>query len=383
MFRYVFVAVGLLAVLGVLAAVKGAQISSLIATAKAFEAAGPPPEIVGTATAREESWEATIAAVGTTVSSRGVTVSNEVPGTVSRLHFESGRIVERGAALLELDASVERAELAALRARMELAQKTLARSQQLAASGVIARERLEADEATFRSLAAEGQALEARIAKKILRAPFSGKLGLRQVNLGQYLMPGTPIVDLESTDSLFVDFTLPEHQLDHVSLGMPLRATLGGDARHAIEGRISAVDGVVDAMTRNGRVRAELPRSDQEMRPGAFVNVAVVLPARPRVVTIPLTAVIRASYGDSLYVVEDPPGGTPRTTPDGKPIRQVRQQFVRLGQTRGDYVAVLEGTKAGEEVVTAGAFKLRNGAPVTVDNSVQPKAELAPVPEAR
>lgn len=383
MLRYGFMTLGVLAVLAALAGVKGAQISSLISSAKAFEAAGPPPDIVGAAKAKEQAWEATITAVGTTVSAKGVTISTEVPGTVSRLYFESGRTVKQGVPLVELDSSVERAELAALRARMQHAELTLHRSQELARSQAIPSAQLDADTATYDSLKAEGEALAAQIAKKTLRAPFSGRLGIRHVNLGQYLTPGTAVVDLESTESLFVDFMLPQHQLSGLAIGMPVRVQLDGDRDRVISGKISAIDSAVDAATRSARVRAELPRAEHpDLRPGAFATVAVVLPEAPRVVSVPVTAVQRASYGDSVFLLED--SGTPaKTTSDGKPIRRARQQFVRLGGQRGDFISVLEGVQAGQEVVVAGAFKLRNGGAVVVDNTVQPKADLSPRPTAR
>ena len=374
--RYGLAILGVGAVLAVLAGIKGAQISSLIASAQAFEAAGPPPETVGTTKADRQAWEETLSAVGTAVSVKGVAVSSETAGSVARIHFESGQTVTAGQILVELDTSVERAQLAALRARIDYARTSLQRSRELAASGAIAADQLDADDANFRSMDSEARALQAQIARKVVRAPFAGKLGIRNVNLGEYLTPGTKIVDLESTGSLYVDFTLPQQNLAALALGMPVRATLG-DRHEPVQGQISAIDSAVDASTRTVHVRATIPQQDEDLRPGVFVNVSVLLPKQPQVVAIPTTAVTHASFGDSVFVV-DPSAA--RHTSDGKPIRTVQQRFVRLGAQRGDFVAVLDGLETGQEVVTAGAFKLRNDTPVVVDNSVQPNPKLAPRP---
>lgn len=384
--RYVIAIVGLVLFLGAIAGLKASQISTLIAAGEEMQKAGPPPEVVSTSTAKQESWEATINAVGSVVSEKGVALSNDSPGIVSRLHFDSGAMVKQGQILLELDSSVERAQLASTRARRELAEVSVGRSRALAGSGVLPKAQLDSDESSFKSTTADASALQAQIERKIVRAPFSGRLGIRAVNLGQYLAPGTTITVLESTESVFVDFTLPQQELGRIKNGMLVRVRDSGTAS-SVDGRITAIDPAVDAMTRSVKVRVSVPNADDRLLPGMFVNVAVVLPDTRRVVSIPATAVVHASYGDSVFIVEDKkadPAAGAAAPPGAKPGKVARQQFVKLGEQRGDFVAVAEGLKIGEEVVTSGAFKLRNMASVAVDNkSVQLKPELAPTPENR
>lgn len=375
--RGVLVAFGLLATVGALASIKAGQIGMLIGFGEQMKQAGPPPEVVGTIRADEQIWESTLSAVASVVSAKGVALSNDSPGLVSRLHFESGATVKQGQVLVELDSRVERAQLASLRARRDLAETSLARSRALVASGAVAQSQVDNDEASFKSLSADAAALEAQIARKVIRAPFSGKLGLREVNLGQYLAPGTRVAVLESTESVYVDFSLPQRNLQSLKPGMVVRAfeEAGGEAIG--QGVISAIDPGVDAVTRSSKVRASFPNQDERWRPGMFVRVEVVLPEQGKVVAVPLTSVVRASYGDSLFVVDEKPG------PDGKPRKVARQQFVKLGASRGDFVAVLDGLKSGEEVVSSGAFKLRNGLPLKIDDKVKLAPALSPRPENR
>jgi membrane fusion protein (multidrug efflux system) len=215
---------------------------------------------------------------------------------------------------------------------------------------------------------------QAQIARKVVRAPFSGRLGIRQVNLGQYLNPGTAIATLEATETVYVDFTLPQQRLKEISLGMPVRVTIEGEGEGAADGTISAVDPSIDAVTRSIKLRASVPNGEGKVLPGMFAKVSVLLPRTREVVTIPVSALVHASYGDSIFIVENRKDGLGKAA---------RQQFVKVGETRGDFVAVSQGLTAGQEVVTAGAFKLHNGAPVAVDNGVQSKAELSPHLENR
>ncbi len=205
------------------------------------------------------------------------------------------------------------------------------------------------------------------------------------MNLGQYLNPGTAVTVLEATDTVFVDFTLPQQRVSDVAVGTAVRVTSDVDAGAPIDGSVSAVDPAIDASTRAIKVRASVPNEDERLRPGMFVNVALLLPKREAAVTVPLTAVVHAPYGDSVFVIEAPKPDAPgaRTTPDGKPIQAARQQFVRVGQTRGDFVALEAGVKSGDIVATQGAFKLRNGSPVVVDERVTLDPKLHPTPENR
>lgn len=361
-----------LAIVGGLAAVKAKQIGMLIQAGKAAAAAGPPPEAVASGTAKEDTWEATIPAVGSIEAMKGVTVSNDAPGVVTAIRFESGATVKQGDVLVELDASVERAQLASAVARKSLATTTLARNKALVASGTLPAAQLEGDEAALNTATADAAGLQAQIARKIVRAPFAGKLGIRQVNLGQYLNPGTAITVLQATDADYVDFTLPQQRLADVAVGTPVRLSSSGDDKKttfSADGVVAAIDPTIDPITRSIRLRATTGKTDK-LRPGMFVNVEVVLPQKHKVVSVPATAVVHASYGNSVFVIEDKPEG-----------KVARQQFVRTGESRGDFIAIEDGLKAGQEVVVAGAFKLRNGSRVAIDNTIKPDAQMNPQPE--
>jgi membrane fusion protein (multidrug efflux system) len=383
--RYVLVIVGLLLIVGTLGFVKFSQISSLIAMGEDMQKAGPPPESVGTAVAQAQQWEDTLSAVGSIASVKGVALSTEAAGVVTKIRFESGTTVKRGEILVELDTSVERAQLASARARRDLAKVTAERSRALVATKVISQAQMDAAAAELETASTEYNAIQAQIARKVVRAPFSGRLGIRNVNLGQYLNPGTPITVLESQGAVYVDFTLPQQDLDKVRVGMPVRLTLEGDKGKELRGEIAAVDPTIDNSSRAIKLRASVPNDRENLRPGMFVNVSVILPAKKQLVIVPTTSVVHASYGDSVFIVEDKKPGSPgmAKTPDGKVVQIARQQFVRAGEGRGDFVAVLEGVKPGQEVVSAGAFKLRNGVPIVINNAVKPEPKLNPRPENR
>jgi len=371
--RSVAVVLGVVVLVGALAGVKGAQIASLMAIGKQYQKSGPPPEAVSTAVAQEQSWEGTLSAVGSIVAVKGVSVSNEASGTVSRILFESGALVRQGDELVELESNVERAQLASARARRALAEVSLRRARALVDSNAIAQSDLDNAQSAFDSATADANAIEAQIGRKVVRAPFRGRLGIRAVNLGQYLSAGAPVTTLEATDSVFVDFTLPQQRLQSLDVGMPVRVELAGAGGAPIAGTISAIDPAIDQVTRTIRVRGTVPNPAERLRPGMFVNVTVVLPAQQPVVVLPATAILHAPYGDSVFLVEE------KQDENAK----VRQQFVRLGESRGDFVTVLEGIKPGQEAVTAGAFKLRNGMKIVIKPDVRPAPQLSPHPENR
>jgi membrane fusion protein (multidrug efflux system) len=381
--RVAIAILGLLALIAGLAGIKGAQIAKLVSMGNEAKKAGPPPEAVSTATATEQEWERTVYAVGSVASVRGVTVSNEVGGVVSRIHFESGQNVEAGKVLVELDTDVEKAQLASARARQKLAAINLARSRALAKSGSIAPSDVDTDRAALESATADANALEAQIARKVVRAPFKGRLGIRAVNLGQYLPPGTQVTVLETVEDVFVDFTLPQQRLESLRTGLPVRVAIASGP--TLDGTICAIDPAVDPSTRTIKARASVPNKDERLRSGMFVNVEVAFPGKDKVVAVPATAVVHAPYGDSVFLVEDRKDGSGNVmhNPDGSPQKAVRQQFVRLGDARGDFVAVATGVPAGREVVSAGAFKLHNGAPVMITKDVKPAPELSPHPQNR
>lgn len=382
--RYVVAGGVILVLVSGLAGIKYKQISMLIQFGQAAEAMGPPPEAVGTATAAKDEWEGTLSAVGSVAAARGVAVSNEVPGVVTAIRFESGAQVRAGQVLVELDGSVERAQLRSLDARVDLARSNAERARKLADKSAITRAQLDADEAQLKSVEADASALRAQIERKTVRAPFAGRLGIRNVNLGQYLTPGTPVTVLESLGSLYVDFTVPQQELARLAVGTPVRVSLSGTPKTApLEGKIAAIDPTVDQRTRTIKVRAAVENPKEVLRAGMFVTVSVVLPQRQAVVMVPTTAVVRAPYGDSVFVIEPRKDGSGAAMkgPDGQPAKMARQQFVRTGVARGDFIAIEEGVEPGQEVVTAGAFKLRNGAAVVVNNSVKAEPSLTPQPE--
>jgi membrane fusion protein (multidrug efflux system) len=383
--RNILTVLALLALVGGLGAVKGAQIGKLIGIGKQLEKDGPPPEAVSSAPAEDQSWEGTITAIGNVASDKGVVLSTDAPGVVTRVYFESGATVKRGQLLVELDSSVERAQLANAVARRSLASTTRDRTRALAASGAVSAAQLDADESQKRTTTTDVAAIQAEIAKKRIRAPFAGKLGIRQVNVGQYLSPGAPVTVLETMEAVHVDFTLPQQRLLQLTLGLPVRVSLDGVPGPPFEGKIAAVDPTIDSTTRTIKVRADVPGDADKLRAGMFVNVSVILPQKGSFITVPATAVVHAPYGDSAFVIEDRKPGAPgpAATPDGKPIKTARQQFVRVGVARGDFIAIVDGLKAGEEVVTAGAFKLHNGSAVFVDNTKPLTPQLSPRPENR
>jgi membrane fusion protein (multidrug efflux system) len=383
--RTIIALVALVAVIGGLAAIKYKQISSLIAVSHAMEKAGPPPEAVGTSVVRADTWQESLDAVGSVAAARGVTLSNDAPGVVSAIHFESGAFVRQGQVLVELDSNVERAQVASMVARKELAQINASRTRALVATEAVARAQQDNDDAVVKTSRSDLDVLSAQIARKVVRAPFTGKLGIRQINLGQYLNPGTAIAILETTDAVFVDFTLPQQQLKTVALGMPVRIVVEGEGVAPANGKISAIDPSIDAVTRSIKLRASLPNGDEKLLPGMFAQVSVLLPANHDVVIVPVSAIVHASYGDSVFVVEDrkDDAGNPVKALDGSTGKVARQQFVKVTETRGDFAALGGGVTVGQEVVTAGAFKLRNGAPIAVNNTVQAKPELSPHPQNR
>ena len=364
---------------------KFTQIKGIIDRNEAMAKAGPFPETVGSAVAKEDEWEKKLSAVASIATARGVTVSNEVAGMVSAIRFESGAQVKRGQVLVELDTSVERAQLASVQARRDNAKISAGRTRSLVQQEALPQQQLDSDEATLKSLSADATALSAQIDRKIVRAPFDGRLGIRLVNLGQYLNAGTPITDLQAVDAVYVDFTLPQKELPTLTVGLPVRINEAAGGPQG-EATIAAIDPTVDEVTRSIKVRAAIPKAkDNTLRPGMYVTVSVVLPEKRRIVIVPATAVVHAAFGDSVFIIEDrkDESGAVVKGQDGKPAKVARQQFVKTDERRGDFVSITDGVKAGQEVVVAGAFKLRNGAPVAINNSVKPEPKLAPTPENR
>ncbi|MBV9493026.1 MAG: efflux RND transporter periplasmic adaptor subunit [Acidobacteria bacterium] len=356
-------------VIGSLAWFKYSQIRKAMA-----QGWNPPPEAVTTTVARQDTWAGATNAIGTVAAVKGVTVSADLPGIIERITFESGRSVAQGEVLVTLDSKQERAQLAAAEAQRELARLALTRNQGMASQGVVAQSSLDQASAEFKSADARVGEIKATIERKTIRAPFSGVLGIRQVNLGQYLAGGAPIVTLQAVRPAYVNFSVPQAQLGQLSPGSSIEVT--SDALGAPEkGRVTAFESAIDEATRNVQVQAEFENRSGKMRPGMYVEAKLSSGGSTPVVVVPASAISYAPFGDSVYIVED------MRDPQGKPYRGVRQQFVKLGGSRGDQVGVLTGVKPGEEVVTSGAFKLRPGAAVLVNNNVQPANSAAPKPE--
>ena len=361
-----------LLIVGGLGVFKFQQIQTAIAEGAAYR---PPPEAVTTVVAQEEQWPATLSVIGTTAAVQGVTVSADLPGTVDRIAFDSGQAVRAGHVLAVLDTRQEQAQLAAMEAQRELAQLTFERMQGLLGERVISRAEYDRATADYRQNDARAGEIRAVIQRKTIRAPFSGILGLRQVNLGQYLAGGDALVTLQSLDPIYVNFGVPQQVAGQVPVGRTVRITTDDRRRAEWSGRVTALDSLVDEATRNIQVQATLSNPNGVLRPGMFVQTEVALGPSQTVVALPASAISYAPYGDSVFVVAEMKGE------DGKPYRGVRQHFVKLGPARGDQIAVLSGIKPGDEVVTSGLFKLRNGAAVQINNSVRPANSPAPTPE--
>jgi membrane fusion protein (multidrug efflux system) len=361
-------------VIAVLAAIKTRQIKAAMAQNASFQM---PPESVTTIVAKELEWPTTLSAIGSAVAVHGVTVSADLPGIVDQISFESGRPVKEGEVLVTLDTKQERAQLAAAEAQRDLTSVNLERVKGLSEKQVLSQAELDRADAESKQAAARVGEIKATIARKTIRAPFAGILGIRQVSLGQYLSPGDPIVPLQSLQPIHVDFAVPQQDVAALKVGGEIRVSSDEAAgtTASTKGKITAIDSVVDEATRNVRVRATLQNADRRLRPGMYVRAEVDLGAARKALTVPASAISYAPFGDSVFIVEDMKG------PDGKSYKGARQQFVKLGGGRGDVVAVLSGIKAGEEIVSSGTFKLRNGAAVSVNNKVQPGNSPAPKPE--
>jgi len=384
--RMILMLVAVIAAVGILGFVKFRQIQGAMAQAAAFQ---PPPDAVTTYVVKQERWPATLSAIGTIAPVQGVTVSADLPGIVERINFQSGDSVKEGDVLVQLDTKQEQAQLAQQQARLvaveaaeELARLNFERLQGLVNEGAITRAEYDRAAAEQKQTVADKKQTEAQVEeiratmnRKTIRAPFSGVLGLRKVNLGQYLSPGDAVVPLQSLDPIYVNFDVPQQEQERAAVGRSVRVTTADQMNLETAGKITALDSAVDSTTRNIQIQATLANPQSKLRPGMFVQTEVLLGSASPAVTVPASAVSYAPYGDSVFVVAD------LKTSDGQKYKGVRQQIVKLGPARGDQVAILSGIRPGEEVVTSGLFKLRNGAAVYVNNQIQPANNPAPKPE--
>jgi membrane fusion protein, multidrug efflux system len=368
-----FMLAAFLLLVAALAGYKVIQVKAAIAKYAAF---APAPAAVTSTIAKAQSWQPVLSVVGSVRAVNGVLVSTDLAGIVTQIAFQSGTEVKKGDLLVKLDTQQEVAELNSAEARRELARISLHREQDLISKKAIAQSEVDSAESEFRQADAAVQESQALIDRKTILAPFDGVVGIRQVDLGQYLNVGSTIAPLQSLDPIYVEFGVPQQDMDQVAPGKKLRVRADGIEGQEFEGEVTAIDSRVDETTRNVTIQGTVQNPDHKLRPGMYVDVDVLLPEQEGVVAIPATSINYAPYGDSVFIVKDAdePG------PDGKRGKEVIQQFVKLGASRGDQVAVLSGVKPGDEVVTSGVFKLRSHAPVLINNSVQPDENPNPNP---
>jgi membrane fusion protein (multidrug efflux system) len=320
----------------------------------------PPPATVATARVRAETWEPRLSAVGSLVATQGVFVSNEIAGQVTDIRFESGQAVAAGELLVQLDDDVDRASLASLLAEQRLADIQFQRAAKLVNEKLVSRSDYDAAQAALESAAAQVDSQRARINKKAIRAPFAGLLGIRRVDLGQYLAPGSEIVSLQSLDPIYAEYSLPERYLSELAVGQRVEVSVAAYPGRTFVGQISAVSPRIDVSTRSVRLRATLKNPEQLLRPGMFAEVHTLLPAHENLLTLPTRAITYNPYGDSVFVVAEEDGAL-----------RVQRRQVQTGEERGGRVEIVAGLEAGTQVVSAGQNKLRNGQSVVIDNSVE------------
>src|SRR6266404_4412679 len=369
--RSVIIAMGLLvAIVVCVFGVKALQIGKMMTTKMVM-----PPTTVSSATVKEEDWAPTLSAVGSLSAVQGAVISTELAGIVSEISFENGAEAKKGDVLMKLDTSQEEALLRSAAAEAQLARTDLERSRDLAMKKVVSSAELDSAQSKFTRLNAVVDQMRSNIRKKTLVAPFDGQLGIRQVNVGQMINPGQQVVALTSLDPVYVDFALPQQHLGKLSHGLEVRVTTDALPSRVFPGKLTAVNSMVDTATRNVSVQATLENPDHALRPGMFAKAEVVLPEKSPALIIPGSAVSYAPFGDSVFVIEKK-----KDEKTGKESQAIRQQFVRVGESRGDFVSITQGLKAGEIVVSTGVFKLRNGMAVTISNELAPKPQTNPTP---
>ena len=367
----------LLALLGVgcfiaaMGVTKFFQISRAIAQNASF---APPPEAVTSTVAAEQTWKKTLNAIGTISPFQGVTISAEESGKVAKVNFESGQQVKQGDPLIELDSSVEEANLASAVAKLDLARRNFTRAQTLRPQNVISDDALDTSRSQFAQAEADVQSMRAVIGRRKITAPFTGRTGIRMVNVGQYVEKGNAMIPLYALDPIYLDFSVPQQVLSRIGVGQDVDFTVDAFGDTKFTGKVSAINPQVDVNTRNVEVRATVTNTDEKLHPGMFAKVSLSLPEQNTFIVLPSTSISYAPYGDTVYVIES------MKDPKGKEYRGVRQQIVRIGERRGDLVSILSGLKPGDEIVTSGVFKLRPGSAVSVNNSFKPGDSTTPTP---
>ncbi|MDJ0721999.1 MAG: efflux RND transporter periplasmic adaptor subunit [Desulfobacterales bacterium] len=372
--KYILLSILLLAgIAGILGGIKYLQIDRMVAQGKEFS---PPPATVTVTPVAKMDWEVRLSAVGTLDAVQGVTVTAELTGKVARIAFEPGAYVQAGALLVQQDIATETAQLRSAEATLALNRANYDRARELRGEQVVTQAAFDQALANLKQAQADIERIKATISKKTIQAPFAGRLGIRRINLGQIIKDGDPIVSLQALDPIFVNFLLPQYELARLKAGLTVRVRADVLAGETITGQITAINPQVEAETRNIRVQGTLRNANEKLRPGMFVNVEVLLPGQTNVLAIPTTSVLYAPYSDSVFIVEE--GDTQAGAP---PEKYLRQQFVRLGDTRGDFVSVIEGLQADQQVVSTGVFKLRNQQKVVVNNKLAPNFQTKPRPD--
>jgi len=321
----------------------------------------PPPTTVTSAVVKEQDWAPVLSAVGSISAVQGALLSTDLAGTVAKVNFQSGGEAKKGDVLVELVVSQEDADL-------ELARSNLVRTRDLAARKVVSKQELDAAESAYKQK-------EGIVAKKQVRAPFDGQLGIRQVNVGQNIKEGQQVVQLTALDPVYVDFALPQQELSKISTGLEVRVRTDAVAGREFKGKLTAINAMVDTVTRNVSLQGTLENPDHALRPGMFAKVELLLPEKSKTLVIPGSAVSYAPFGDSVFVIEKK-----KDEKTGKETQTIRQQFVKVGEARGDLISIVDGLKANETVVGTGVFKLRNGMAVTINNDLAPKSQEKPNP---
>ncbi len=361
---------GIVLLLIIFGGIKYSQIHKMMTTPMHM-----PATTVSSATVKEENWTPVLSSVGSVSAVQGATVAAESAGTVSEVAFQNGSEAKKGDLLMKLDTSSEAAQLKSAEADLELARSNLARAQDLSQRNVISKSDLDNAQSAFKQKQGAVDNMRSLIAKKEVHAPFDGQLGIRLVNPGQTITAGQQLVSLQSLDPVYVDFALPQQNLPQLAQGLEARVHSDAVPGKEFKGKLTAINSSIDTSTRNVTLQGTLPNPEHALHPGMFVKVDVALPTTAKTLVIPGTAISYAPYGDSVYLIEKQ-----KDEKTGKESEVLRQQFVRVGEARGDFVAITQGLKAGETLVSTGVFKLRNGMPVTINNTLAPKPELNPTP---
>lgn len=372
-----FVVLGFLIALPVVGAIVGVKFLQFGAMSSAAAKQLMPASPVNVATVREEFWQPQVASVGTVMAMQGTVISTEAEGVVREILFEPGSVAQAGDVLMQLDVDVEQAQLRVAEAAAELARSSFKRAKDLIGNRSISQADYDAAAINLKQADAQVDNIRALIAKKTVRAPFTGHLGIRRISVGQFLQKGSPVVSLQSLDPVYVEFSVPQQRLGDLAGGLRVAVSADSYPEQQFEGTITALNPDIDAATRNVRVQATMANPDGHLRPGMFVEISLILDRSERVLVIPATAVLHAPYGDSLFVVEQ----SEQAAADGTKPLVAQQKFVRLGVRQGDFVVVTEGVAAGEQIVSTGAFKLRSGTPVVIDNRLAPEFKSDPQPD--